>query len=195
MFSEDASDLVGNIKLVNKFYNINKKLACISDYEDVKNIYCEGLYDFTGEYQLIDDKGVLLTTRTLNVVPKAGGKYDIDNLLSEKFLFDLNTINPGVKLPSALFTEVEEDSVLVLETTDLFVEPSHRILFVLNDSTGVVLKFEQKNAIEVGQDGGLVIPKGNHLIKLTLGKNCGVFKEKGVRLIGYGFGLNTIFLE
>ena len=196
LFSEDATDLVGNIKLVNRFYNINRKLACIADYEDKKNIYCEGLYDFTGEYQIEDGNGVLLTTRTINVIPKEGQKYDINNLLNEKFLFDLNTINAGVRLPSKLFDEVDDFSVLVLETTDLFVKPSHSALFVLKGDTDVVLKFEpDKVNADVKEDGGIIIPSGNNLIKIVLGKNSEIFNEEGVRLIGYGFGLKTVFLE
>ena len=30
-FSEIVTDLVGNIKLINKFYNINKKIECFAD--------------------------------------------------------------------------------------------------------------------------------------------------------------------
>ena len=59
-FSEDASSLVGRIKFINKFHDINKNLKCIGDSNDNKIINCEGLYDFTGEYQIVDEKGILL---------------------------------------------------------------------------------------------------------------------------------------
>ena len=196
MFSEDATDLVGNIRLVNPYYNVNKKLACIADYENKNNIYCEGLYDFTGEYQISDDKGVSLTSRVINVVPKTGEKYDINNLLYEKYLFDITTINAGVSLPNILFTEVEGSSVLVLETTELFVEPSHRVLYILKGDSISVIKFNPlKINVEVGGDGGIIVPPGNNLIKIALDTKYKVFQEKGVRLIGYGFGLKTVYIE
>ena len=106
MFSEDATDLVGNIRLVNPYYNINKKLACIADYENKNNIYCEGLYDFTVEYKIVDNKGVSLTSRVINVKPKTREKYDINNLLYEKFLFDITTFNVGVRLQITLFSKL-----------------------------------------------------------------------------------------
>ena len=196
MFSEDATDLVGNIRLVNSYYNINKKLACIADYENKNNIYCEGLYDFTGEYQIVDDKGVSLTSRVINIVPKTGEKYDINNLLYEKFLFDIKTINAGVRLQSTLFTEVEDSSVLVFETTELFIQPSHRVLYVLIGDSNSVVKFDPlKVNVEVGEDGGIIIPPGNNLIKIALDKNYEIFQQKGIRIVGYGFGLKTVYVK
>ena len=196
LFSEDATDLVGNIKLLNKFYNINRKLACIADHDDKKVIYCEGIYDVTGEYQIADDKGVLLSSRTINVIPKEGEKLDRVNLLNEKFLFDDPTINAGIQIPSEFFTEVEEQTTLILETTDLFVEPSYRVLYVLKGETKIVVKLDADTInAEVKEDGGIIIPKGNNLIKISLNKNSQLFIEKGVTLIGYGFGLKTLYFE
>jgi len=195
-FSQDASDLVGNIRLVNKFYNLNKKLACIADTDDKKVVHCEGLYDFTGEYQITDEKGILLTLKEINVLPKEGEKKDINNLLSEKFLFDITTINPGVKLASKLFAEVNEKTTLVLETTDLNIEPSQRILYVLKGNSESRILFDAANVdTDVKEDGAIVIPKGNSLTRITLGKNYELFMENGVTLVGYGFGLKTVFLE
>ena len=130
-FSEDASSLVGSIKFINKFHDINKNLKCISDSNDNKIINCEGLYDFTGEYQIVDEKGILLTQRIVNIVPKDMEKLDINNLINEKFLFDHPSINVGVKLPSKLFEEANEKTTLILETTDLFLAPIHKTLFFL----------------------------------------------------------------
>ena len=144
----------------------------------------------------MDDKGVLLSSRTINVLPKSGEKFDVNNLLSEKFLFDLPTINPGVKLPSKLFSEVDEFSVLVLETTDLFVSPSHRILFILKGDTPTVIHFDSdKVNTKVNEDGGIVIPKENNLIRIELSKTYEIFVDNGVTLVGYGFGLKTVFIE
>lgn len=195
-FSEDATALVGNIKLLNRFYNINKKLACISDSNDKKIVHCEGLYDFTGEYQISDENEILLTQRVINVVPKDGEKCDIDNLIKEKYLFDVPTLNPGVRLPSRLFAEVTEKSVLVLETTELFLPPSQKVLFILKGDTQSKVVFDAENLdTEVKEDGGIIIPGGNNLVRITLGKNYELFMEKGVTLVGYGFGLKTVFLE
>ena len=181
-FSEDASSLVGNIRFINKFHDINKNVKCVSDLIDNKIIHCKGLYDFTGEYQIADEKGVLLTQRTVNIVPKDGEKNDIENLINEKFLFDVPTINGGVKLPSRFFSEVNEKTTLVLETTDLFLAPSHKTLFVLkgNTESKIVFEPEQINT-EVKPDGGIVIPQGNSLVKIVLGKNVDLFINKGSR--------------
>jgi len=196
IFSEDASSLVGNIKFTNKFHDINNNLKCVLDSNDNKIINCEGLYDFTGEYQIVDEKGILLTQRTVNIVPKDGEKYDINNLINEKFLFDLPSINAGVKLPSKLFAEVNEKTTLVLETTDLFLAPSHKTLFVLKGNTLTKITFESEQInTEVNQDGGIVIPQGNSLVKIVLGKYANLFMSQGVTLVGYGFGLKTVYLE
>ena len=196
LFSEDATDLVGNIKLLNKFYNINRKLACIADHDDKKIIYCEGTYDFTGEYQIVDDKGVLLTSRTINVIPNDGEKWDNVNLLNEKFLFDNPSIGAGLELPSIVFSEVGEKSTLIFETTDLFVEPSHRVLYILKGETQIPINFEaDKVNTEIKEDGGIIIPKGNNLIKVSLNKISYIFREKGVTLMGYGFGLKALYIE
>ena len=196
LFSEDATDLVGNIKLLNKFYNINRKLACIADHDDKKIIYCEGTYDFTGEYQIVDDKGVLLTSRTINVIPNDGEKWDNVNLLNEKFLFDNPSIGAGLELPSIVFSEVGEKSTLIFETTDLFVEPSHRVLYILKGETQIAINFEvDKVNAEIKEDGGIIIPKGNNLIKVSLNKISYIFREKGVTLMGYGFGLKALYIE
>ena len=195
-FSEDATDLVGNIKLTNTLYNINRKLACIHDSEDKKVIHCEGLYDFTGEYQIVDEKGVLLTSRTINVLPKEGEKCDIINLLSEKFLFDVSTTNIGIKIPAKGFAEVDEFTTLVLETTELFFKPSRSILFILRGDSNTVIKFDPtKMNVESFDDGAMTIPRGNSIIKINLGENHKLVSKYGITLIGYGFGLKTVFLK
>ena len=195
-FSEDATDLVGNIKLTNTFYNINRKIACIHDSDDKKVIYCEGLYDFTGEYQIVDEEGVLLTTRTINVLPKEGEKPDINNLLNEKILFDVSTKNLGVKIPAKEFAEVDEFSTLVLETTELFFKTSRSVLFILRGDANSVIKFDPtKMNAQSFEDGGINIPKGNSLIKINLGENYKLLSECGITLIGYGFGIKTAFIE
>jgi hypothetical protein len=194
-FSEDATDLVGNIKFKYKFYNINKKLACIADAENKNIIHCEGLYDFTGEYQLTDDKGVLLTSRTLNVIPNYGERYDINNLLEEKYLFDF-PLKPGIKLPSRLFTDVNDLTTLVLEVTELFVQPSHRALFIFEGDSKTPIFFDAEQvSTEVKGDGGIIVPENVELVKIVLGKSNLVFMERGVTLFGYGFGLKAVFLE
>ena len=194
-FSEDATDLVGNIKLNYKFYNINRKLACIADADNKNVIHCEGLYDFTGEYELTDDKGVLLTSRTLNVIPNTGEKCDINNLLEEKYLFDF-PLKQGIKLSSKLFNDVNEFTTLVLEITDLFIQPSHRILFIYQGNSQIPIRFEADQvSTEVKEDGAIVIPEGVGLVKITLGKTSEVFMARGITLYGYGFGLKNAFLE
>ena len=171
-------------------------MACIADHDDKKIIYCEGTYDFTGEYQIVDDKGVLLTSRTINVIPNDGEKWDNVNLLNEKFLFDNPSIGAGLELPSIVFSEVGEKSTLIFETTDLFVEPSHRVLYILKGETQIAINFEvDKVNAEIKEDGGIIIPKGNNLIKVSLNKISYIFREKGVTLMGYGFGLKALYIE
>ena len=38
-----------------------------------------------------------------------------------------------------LFSEVDEFSTLVLETTDLFIKPSHRVLFIFKGSPPIIV--------------------------------------------------------
>ena len=144
----------------------------------------------------MDVKGNLLSSRTINVIPNEGEKYDIDNLLSEKVLFDVISCNKGVKLPSKLFTKVDSSSTLVLETTELFFKTSRKVLFVLRGDGDIVIKFDSsKINAEIKEDGGIIVPEGNNLIKIILDKNSEIIMEKGIKIIGYGFGLKTVFLE
>ena len=111
-------------------------------------------------------------------------------------MFDVPTTTPGLRLPSRLFAQATEKTVLVLETTELFLPPNQRVLFVLKGNTQSKVIFDADSVdTEVKEDGAIIIPGGNSLVRITLGKNYEVFMEKGVTLVGYGFGLKTVFLE
>ena len=124
----------------------------------------------------MDDKGILL--------------------IDEKFLFDISSFNQGIKLQSKLFTQIDIFSTLIIETTDLFFKSCWRVLFILREDADIVIKFDKsKINTDVKEDGGIIIPEGNNLIKIGLDKNYEKIKEKGIKLIGYGFGLKTIYAQ
>ena len=64
-FSEEPSKLIGQIKLVNNYSNIS--LYCNLNSNGEKELNCVGLFDNTGNYKLIDNQGVLLSSSSLNI--------------------------------------------------------------------------------------------------------------------------------
>ena len=94
-------------------------------------------------------------------------------------MFDVPTTNPGVRLPSRLFAGATEKTVLVLETTELFLPANQRVLFVLRGNTQSKVIFDADSVdTEVKEDGAIMIPGGNSLVRITLGKNYELFMEK-----------------
>ena len=195
-FSENATIFEDKIKFVNNYYDLNKKVKCKLSEKNETIIECKGLFDFTGEYRVADDKGVFLSSLSINVVPEKGEKYDINNLLESKVNLDDFRMLLTLHFPSSVLSDVKKDSILVIETDDYYLEPSYRTMFLFKGETLNVLRFNSSDVnTKIGSDGGFVIPKGPNEVRMKL---TGVYKElldKGFTLKGYGFSVKSVYVD
>ena len=195
-FTEDATNLTNNILFENIYYNINEQISCNADKEDNKKIICEGIFNFTGEYTIKDSKDYLLTKRKLYIEPPKGEKYDINNLIESKINFDDENYGISLQLSNKKFSKMSNDSKLMMEINDLFFEPKKRILYIYKGKSSSLIKFDpNKIGIQISNDGGLIIPAGNQIISIDLLDNYKIFKEDGITIKGYGFGINSIYFN
>ena len=195
-FSEDATILDGNIKFENNYHDLNKNVECKLSKDDETIIECTGLFDFTGEYRIKDDKGVYLTSLSINIIPGEGESYDINNLLECKINFDDFRMLPTLHFPSALFEDVKKDTILVIETDEYTMKPSYRTMFLLRGETPDVIRFNATHvSATVGEDGGITIPPGKDEIRINLADVYKDFNEKGFTVKGYGFAVNAVYLD
>ena len=195
-FTEDATNLTNNILFENIYININEQISCNADKEDNKKIICEGIFNFTGEYTIKDSQDYLLTNRKLYIDPPKGEKYDINNLIESKINFDDENYGISLQLSNKKFSKMSNDSKLMMEINDLFFEPKKRILYVYKGKSSSLIKFDpNKIGIQISNDGGLIIPAGNQIISIDLLDNYKIFKEDGITIKGYGFGINSIYFN
>ena len=195
-FNEDASPLSGNIILTNFYYDINKQIECKVSNEDKKIIICEGIYNFTGEFFFKDINDYSLTNKFLRVVPKQGEKYNINNLIEEKIIFDYSELDKSIYLSKDLFKEVNTDSKLTIETTDLNFNPAYKNLNLFRGKSNSIIKFNSKDVnTTVNGNGSIIVPAGRKLIVIDIKDHCDIFKNEGVTIKGIGFGLNSIYLN
>ena len=195
-FTEDATNLTNNILFENIYYNINEQISCNADKEDNKKIICEGIFNFTGEYTIKDSQDYLLTKRKLYIDPPKGEKYDINNLIESKINFDDENYGISLQLSNKKFSKMSNDSKLMMEISDLFFEPKKRILYIYKGKSSSLIKFDpNKIGIQISNDGGLIIPAGNQIISIDLLDNYKIFKEDGITIKGYGFGINSIYFN
>ena len=195
-FTEDATNLNNNILFENIYININEQISCNADKEDNKKIICEGIFNFTGEYTIKDSKDYLLTKRKLYIDPPKGEKYDINNLIESKINFDDENYGISLQLSNKKFSKMSNDSKLMMEINDLFFEPKKRILYIYKGKSSSLIKFDpNKIGIQISNDGGLIIPAGNQIISIDLLDNYKIFKEDGITIKGYGFGINSIYFN
>ena len=195
-FSEAATVLENNIKFENNYHDLNKNVKCQLSKEDDKIIECTGLFDFTGEYRITDDKGVYLTSNSLNIVPAEGERYDINNLLEVKVNLDDLFMAPTLHFPSALLADVKKESILVIETNDYLRIPSYRNMFLLRGETSSVIRFNANDLnAPICQDGGIAVPEGKNEIRISLSDVCEDFLNNGFSLKGYGFAVTAVYLD
>ena len=195
-FTEDATNLTNNILFENIYYNINEQISCNVDKENNKKIICEGIFNFTGEYTIKDSQDYLLTKRKLYIDPPKGEKYDINNLIESKINFDDENYGISLQLSNKKFSKMSNDSKLMMEINDLFFEPKKRILYIYKGKSSSLIKFDpNKIGIQISNDGGLIIPAGNQIISIDLLDNYKIFKEDGITIKGYGFGINSIYFN
>ena len=195
-FTEDATNLNNNILFENIYININEQISCNADKEDNKKIICEGIFNFTGEYTIKDSQDYLLTKRKLYIDPPKGEKYDINNLIESKINFDDENYGISLQFSNKKFSKMSNDSKLMMEINDLFFEPKKRILYIYKGKSSSLIKFDpNKIGIQISNDGGLIIPAGNQIISIDLLDNYKIFKEDGITIKGYGFGINSIYFN
>ena len=195
-FTEDTTNLTNNILFENIYYNINEQISCNVDKENNKKIICEGIFNFTGEYTIKDSQDYLLTKRKLYIDPPKGEKYDINNLIESKINFDDENYGISLQLSNKKFSKMSNDSKLMMEINDLFFEPKKRILYIYKGKSSSLIKFDpNKIGIQISNDGGLIIPAGNQIISIDLLDNYKIFKEDGITIKGYGFGINSIYFN
>ena len=196
-FTEDATNLTNNILFENIYYNINNQISCNVDKENNKKMVCEGVFNFTGEYIIKDPQDYLVTKRKLYIEPPKGEKYDIDNLIESKINFDDENYGISLQLSNKKFLKMSNNSKLMMEINDLFLEPKKRILYIYQGKgTSSLIKFNSsKISIPISNDGGFIIPPGKQIISIDLLDNYKIFKENGITIKGYGFGINSIYFN
>ena len=195
-FSEDATSFDGKVKFVNNYHDLNQKVKCTVSKEDKKVIECTGLYDFTGEYKFTDDKGVFLSTLSVNVKPAAGETCDINNLLDNKVNLDDFRLEPSIYISSeALGDDINPNSVLVIETDEYLLKPSYRTMYLFRGQTPSVITYnENEVSVPVAADGGISVPEGKSEIRINLGQLFGDFSVRGFTIRGYGFAVTSVYL-
>ena len=195
-FSENATLFTDKLKFVNDYNNLNEKVKCKLSKKNETVINCTGLYDFTGEYRIADDKGVFLSSLSLNVVPAAGEKYDVNNLLESKVNLDDFRMLPTLHFPASVLGDVKKESILVIETDELSLQPSYRTMYLFKGESPNVFHFNSSDVnVEISGDGGITVCEGKSAVKINL---KGVYKDllnRGFTLKGYGFSVKAVYLE
>ena len=194
-FNENASVLSNNIKFINFYYDINNQIKCSVDKKNNKIIYCEGIYNFTGQYFLKDINDYTLTNKFLNVIPNKGEKYNIDNLIETKINFDYSDQDKQIFLSKDLFTKIDKNYKLTIETTDLHLNTTSKDLYIYSNIDKKIIEIKEKDVnVTVQKDGSLKVPSGRTLIELNLENYYESLKKEGITIKGYGFGVNSIYL-
>ena len=195
-FSENATIFVNNLKFVNNYNDLNKKVRCKLSENDVTIIECSGLYDFTGEYRVTDDKGVYLSALSVNVVPGPGEICYINNLLECKINFDNFRMRQTLHFPSSVLSDVKKESILVIETEDLPMNSSFRTMFLFRGETQSIIRLNTDAVnVPVAQDGGILVPEEKSEIRINLGEVYDLFLSEGFTAKGYGFAVKAVYLD
>ncbi len=195
-FSENATVFDNGIVFVNEYHNLNEDVKCKLSEEDAKIIECTGIFNFTGEYKIADDKGVFLTSLPINVIPRKGQKKDINNLLESKANFDDVSMLPTLHFPPSVIDDISEDSVLVIETDECGIKPSYRTMFLYKGESLTLLNYDGSTVnADVADDGGIAVPEGKAQIRVKLSKIYNKLLDSGFTLKGYGFAVNSVFFE
>ena len=100
----------------------------------------------------------------------------------------------GIRLSSAFFEDAIESSKLIIETGDLVISPSFKVLFIYNGNSKSIMHIDAKNVnANVGDEGGIALKESKVII--TLGDNVKTFQDVGITLRGYGFSVKAIYLK
>ena len=189
-FSDSAEIFKDNIIFSNLYNNLN--VSC--EIKDDKNVFiCEAIFNFTGEYQILN-KGdnVLLTNSVLQVI---SDENDIKNLIDTKILFDSE--KSVINIDRSLLNNLTENSTLVIETHDLFNKQKNKTMSIYNKNGGKIIYFDEKNVNMEISNGKIIIPDSQdiQIVKIVLGKSYEDIQPSGFLLKGIGFSVNAIFIK
>ena len=194
-FSEDATIFVGKIKFLNEHHDLNEDVTCELDTKDNTRIECKGKFYYSGEYKVADANEVLLSGRSLFIVPEEGGEPDFVNFIESKVSFDSFAMLNGLRFSGEFFPKVNRYSTLVIETGELIISPSYRVLFIYRGDTSKIINVGEGNVNGVlGGDGGIALTNES-TIRVSLATSYNVWKSDGVTLRGYGFSIKAVYLE
>lgn len=195
-FSEDATIFEKNLRFVNNYNDLNEKVKCKLSTDDETVIECTGLFDFTGEYRIADDKGVFLSALSFNIVPNEGEKFDINNLIENKVNFDDFRMRQTLHFPASVLEDVNKNSTLVIETEDYLLKPSFKTMFLFKGETSNVFHFNATDVnSHVADDGGINVSTESKNIRLKLTGYYKDFSSKGFTLKGYGFAVKSVYVD
>ena len=198
-FSENAEVLEDKIKFINEYNNLNEKVSCKLSKDDKAVIECKGIFDFTGEYKISDDNGILLSIRSFNIIPKEGEKYNIDNLLENKVNLDDANLLKKIFFNSNFLNNLDLNinSILVIKTEELsYISCNNRIMYIYKGNNSNLYIFNKNDVnTNVLEEGGIIVNNGNNFIKINLKNVYKEFLKNGFSIKGYGFSIKAIYLE
>ena len=194
-FNEVATAISNNIIFVNFYYNLNNQVKCLVDNNNKKIINCEGIFNFTGEFFLEDINHYSLTNKFLKVVPNKGETCNNNNLIETKINFDYSEFDKQIFLSKNLFSNLNEEDKLVIETIDLHFNTSYQNFKIYNNENNEVISFKSNDVnTTIEKDGSLKVPSGRNLIVIDLNDYYKILKNEGITIKGYGFSVNSIYI-
>jgi hypothetical protein len=95
-----------------------------------------------------------------------------------------------------LFTKLNRNSKLVIETIDLQFNTSYQNFKIFSNENNEVINFKSKDVnTTIEKDGALKVPSGRNLIVIDLNNYYKTLKNEGITIKGYGFSVNSIYLD
>lgn len=161
----------------------------------------KGKFNFIGEYQIYENDNILLTNEILTIVPNnIYDEEDIKNLIENKIIFDSDSV--GINLDFKLLININENSIIVLETHNLFNEADYRnkkkLYFVEdNKPNSTIIRFNATDVnIEIkNENREIIIPSEVQIVKITLNKETfDKISKKGLYIRGLGLSINKVFI-
>ena len=90
---------------------------------------------------------------------------------------------PTLHFPASVLGDVKKDSLLVIETDELSLQPSYRTMYLFKGESPNVFHFNASDVnSKIGGDGGITVFEGKSSVKINL---RGVYKD----LLNRGFTL------
>ena len=94
-----------------------------------------------------------------------------------------------------MFINLNENSKLIIETTDLHFNTSYQNFKIYNNENNEVISFKSNDVnTTIEKDGSLKVPSGRNLIVIDLNDYYKILKNEGITIKGYGFSVNSIYI-